>query len=83
MSITIEKIDETTYKVTVSDRTATTHMVTVAGASVIKCWQSDRNSSPWYSLRLNLRPSVLASTRPPTMKSLGCPNQHRPASGKR
>jgi hypothetical protein len=63
MSITIEKIDETTYKVTVSDRTATTHMVTVAGASVIKCWQSDRNSSPWYSLRLNLRPSVLASTR--------------------
>jgi hypothetical protein len=30
MSITTEKIDETTFKVTVSARTATTHMVTVA-----------------------------------------------------
>jgi hypothetical protein len=38
-------------------------LLALHGASVIKCWQSDRNSSPWYSLRLNLRPSVLASTR--------------------
>jgi hypothetical protein len=30
MPITIEKINETTFKVTVSDRTATTHMVTVS-----------------------------------------------------
>jgi hypothetical protein len=30
MPITIDKIDETTFKVTVSDRTTTTHLVTVA-----------------------------------------------------
>jgi hypothetical protein len=30
MPITIEKINETTFKVTVSDRTATTHLVTVS-----------------------------------------------------
>ena len=30
MPITIEKIDETTFKVTVSDRTTTTHLVTVS-----------------------------------------------------
>jgi hypothetical protein len=30
MPITIEKIDETTFKVTISDRTATTHLVTVS-----------------------------------------------------
>jgi hypothetical protein len=30
MPITIEKMNETTFKVTVSDRTATTHLVTVS-----------------------------------------------------
>jgi hypothetical protein len=30
MPITIEKIDETTFKVTISDRTTTTHLVTVS-----------------------------------------------------
>ena len=30
MPITIEKIDDTTFKVTVADRTTTTHVVTVA-----------------------------------------------------
>jgi hypothetical protein len=30
MPITIEKMNETTFKVTVADRTVTTHLVTVA-----------------------------------------------------
>jgi hypothetical protein len=33
------------------------------GASIINCWQSSCNSPTWYSLRLNLRSLVLASSR--------------------
>jgi transposase-like protein len=62
----------------------TEHVVrrTAEGASVIDCWWTSCNSFAWYSLRLNLRPTVLASTRSINHEESQLSNRHCRPSGK-